>query len=96
MIVCEFCTRYESNGKCGVGLNIPKRMGCREFDPGMEQFCSDPKDFVSPGQIIDMAIHFGIKGTELKKIKLMTARAESARLSLSAQFRDADIVVRDT
>jgi hypothetical protein len=54
-------------------------MGCREFEPGMEKFCSDPKDFVSPRQIIDMATHFGIKGAELKKIKLMTARAESAR-----------------
>ena len=80
MIVCDFCTRYEPDGKCELGLTIPKGMGCREFDPGMEKFCSDPKDFVSPRQIIEMATFFGIKGVELKKIKLMTVRAESARL----------------
>ena len=72
--------RYASDGKCGLGLNIPKGMGCREFEPGMEKFCSDPKDFVSPRQIIEMATHFGIKGAELKKIKRMTAREEIARL----------------
>jgi hypothetical protein len=80
VIVCEFCTRYGSDGKCGLGLNIPKGMGCREFEPGLERFCSDPKDFVSPRQIIEMATHFGIKGAELKKIKRMTAREESARM----------------
>ncbi|HEX5709107.1 MAG TPA: hypothetical protein VFX96_17530 [Pyrinomonadaceae bacterium] len=72
MIVCDFCTRYESDGKCRLGLDIPKGMGCREFKPGIERFCSDPKDFVSPRQIIGMATYFGIKGSELKKIKLMT------------------------
>jgi hypothetical protein len=79
MIVCEFCMRYKSDGKCGLGLNIPKRMGCREFEPGMEKFCSDPKDFVSARQIVEMATHFGMKGMELKKIKLMTVREESNR-----------------
>jgi hypothetical protein len=80
MIVCEFCRQYEPGGKCGLGLNIPKGMSCREFDPGIERFCSDPKDFVSARQIIEMATYFGIKGMELKKIKLMTAREESNRL----------------
>jgi len=80
MIVCEFCLQYRQDGKCGLGLNIPKGMGCREFDPGIERFCSNPKDFVSPRQIIEMATHFGIKGMELKKIKLMAAREESNRL----------------
>jgi hypothetical protein len=80
MIVCEFCIQYKQAGKCRLGLNIPKKMGCREFDPSMERFCSDPKDFVSPRQIIEMATHFGIKGRELKKIKLMTAREESNSL----------------
>ena len=80
MIVCEFCVRYQSDGKCGLGLNIPKNMGCREFDPGMEKFCADPKDFVSPRQIIEMASFFGFKGMELKKIKLMTTREETNRL----------------
>ena len=80
MIICEFCMRYEPDGKCGLGLNIPKGMSCREFDPGIVRFCANPKDFVSPRQIIEMATYFGIKGMELKKIKLMMAREESKRL----------------
>ena len=54
-------------------------MGCREFDPSMEGFCSDPKDFVSPAQIVQMATFFGIKGRELKKVNLLAAREERAR-----------------
>lgn len=79
MIVCEFCTQYQQDGKCRLGLNIPKSMGCREFDPSMERFCSNPKDFVSTAQIVRMATFFGIKGRELKKVNLMAAREESAR-----------------
>jgi hypothetical protein len=55
-------------------------MTCREYGPTLENFCSDPKDFVNPKQIVQMATFFGIKGPELKKIKLMAAREESARL----------------
>ncbi|HKP72589.1 MAG TPA: hypothetical protein VJT82_06605 [Pyrinomonadaceae bacterium] len=80
MIICEFCVQYGQDGKCQLGLNLPKRMGCREFSPGMEKFCSDPNDFVSPGQIVQMATFFGLKGMELKKIKLMAMRADGARL----------------
>ena len=80
MIVCEFCTRYEPDGKCGLGLNIPKGMGCRDFDPGMERFCADPKDFVNPRQIIEMAAFFGLKGMEMKKVKRMAALEETTRL----------------
>jgi hypothetical protein len=55
-------------------------MGCREFTPGMERFCADPKDFVSPQQILEMAAFFGIKGVELKKVKRMAAGEKSVRL----------------
>lgn len=54
-------------------------MSCREFSPSMEQFCSDPKDFVDPAQIIQMAKFFGFQRTELKKIKLMAADEEASR-----------------
>ena len=30
-------------------------MTCREFGPTLEKFCSDPKDFVDPKQIVQMA-----------------------------------------
>lgn len=79
MIVCEFCSHYRQDGQCGLGLNIPKGMSCHEFGPGIEKFCSDPKDFVSPNQIVQMAKYFGIKGTELKKVKFMADREESIR-----------------
>jgi hypothetical protein len=90
MIVCDFCMRYEPDDrKCGLGLKIPNGLRCREFDPGIERFCADPKDFVSPRQIIEMAAYFGIKGMELKKIKLMTAKEESAQLRARSADRSA-------
>lgn len=80
MIVCELCSNYEQDGECRLGLKIPKGMSCREFDSCLERFCSDPNDFVSSRQVVQMATFFGMKGTELKKVKLMAAREESARL----------------
>ena len=79
MIVCEFCVHYQRDAECELGLKIPKGMSCREFGPGMERFCSDPKDFVSPSQIIQMAQYFGFKGTELKKVKVMATTEENLR-----------------
>lgn len=64
-----------------LGLNIPKGLSCREFAPGLEKFCSNPNDFVSPSQIIQMAMYFGFKKAELKKIKLMAESAETSRLA---------------
>jgi hypothetical protein len=58
-------------------------MSCREFKPELEKFCSDPKDFVDHAQIVQMATFFGMKGSELKKVNLMAARAESARPEFS-------------
>jgi hypothetical protein len=81
MIVCEFCTERKLDGECGLGLKIPAGMGCRDFAPGMERFCADPKDFVSPRQITEMAAFFGFKGMELKKVKQMAVSEESLRLS---------------
>lgn len=79
MIICEFCLQFRQNSQCAFGLNIPKGMSCREFDPGVENFCANPNDFVNPGQLIQMATFFGMKGTELKKVKLIAAREATAR-----------------
>jgi hypothetical protein len=76
MIICEFCLHYRKEGKCELGLNIPKGMSCREFDASLEGFCSNPNDFVNASQIIKMAAFFGIKRTELKKVTLMAVREE--------------------
>ena len=78
MIICEFCSLSQKDGRCGIGLTLPKGMSCREFGPSLEKFCSDPKDSVSPRQIIKTATFFGIKSMELKKVKLMAAREEKA------------------
>jgi hypothetical protein len=75
MPICEFCVHYSTAGACTLGLDIRKGMTCREFRPGMEKFCSNPKDFVSPEQIVQMATYFGIGRTELKKVRLMAAKA---------------------
>ena len=83
MIICEFCLQYQQDGRCGFGLNLPKRMGCREFDPGIEKFCADPSDFTGAHQIVQMATFFGIKGMELKKIKAIAAREERARAEIN-------------
>ena len=82
MIVCEFCVHYTEARECRMGLNIPKAMSCREFKPGIEKFCADPKDFVSENQIVQMATFFGFQRTELKKIKAMAAG--EAKRSLAA------------
>jgi hypothetical protein len=54
-------------------------MTCREFRPGIEKFCAEPKDFVNGNQIVEMAEYFGIGRTELKKIRIMATREESRR-----------------
>lgn len=79
MKICDFCKRFLPSGECGLGLNIPKGMGCREFEPGIEKFCSNPSDFVNAGQIIQMATFFGVKGAELKKVKQIAARESELR-----------------
>jgi hypothetical protein len=79
MNVCEFCLNFTRAGECAVGLKIPKGMKCREFKPGLEKFCADPKDFVSRNQIVKMATHFGIGRSELRKVEIMAASIESTR-----------------
>ena len=69
MTICEFCRHHSTSGTCELGLNLPKTMRCREFAPGVEKFCADPADFVSPHQIVGMAKFFGLNGSELKKVK---------------------------
>ena len=70
--------------ECTLGLRIPSGMSCREFATGIERFCADPKDFVSSNQVVEMAAFFGLKGRELKKVKLMASREETYRSLYSA------------
>ena len=74
MTICEFCSLHSPEGVCGLGLNTPKTMKCREFAPGMDRFCAKPTDFVSPNQIVEMARFFGLDRTELKKVRIIAER----------------------
>ena len=80
MTICEFCTQYLGDDQCRLGLKTARHMSCREFDPGIEKFCSNASDFVNSGQIIQMATYFGIKGQELKKVKLMAGQQDKIRM----------------
>ena len=62
-----------------MGLTIPKTMRCREFNPGIEKFCADPADFVSPNQIVEMARFFGLDKAELKKVKVVAEQTVADR-----------------
>ena len=75
MIICDFCLQHSAIGTCKLGLKIPKGMTCREFTPGLEKFCANPADYVSPRQIVEMATFFGIQKTELRKVKLIAERS---------------------
>ena len=74
MIICDFCLLRSQEGTCRLGLNIPKTMKCRDFAPGIDRFCAEPADFVSPNQIVEMAKFFGIAKTELKKVRIIAER----------------------
>jgi len=80
MRICEFCFHFNQDGSCELGLKLPNGLSCREFGPTLEKFCADAKDFVNQKQIVEMATFFGIKGSELKKVKLMATQAESSRV----------------
>lgn len=79
MSICDFCLELETGGSCRLGLKVPKRMSCREFGPTMDKFCSNPDDFVDPRQLVQMAVYFGMKGPELKKVQAMASLAQSDR-----------------
>jgi len=71
MTICEFCRHHSAPDTCRLGLKLPTTMRCREFAPGMDKFCANPADFVSPRQIVEMATFFGLTGAELKKVKIV-------------------------
>jgi hypothetical protein len=80
MIACDLCVYLGKDRECTLGLKTPTGMRCREFYPGIERFCSNPDDFVGSKQVLEMATFFGVKGAELKKVKLMATREESVRV----------------
>ena len=89
MIICEFCVQYDPVAvKCGFGLNLPKHMRCREFEPGLDKFFAEKSDFVRSSHIIQMANFFGISGMELKKVKALASQEEALRANPPAPVSD--------
>lgn len=70
-------------------------MNCREFDPGIERFCANPSDFVNAHQLVQMSTFFGIKGAELRKIKLIAAQEEESR-SEALRIEAYSLTARET
>jgi hypothetical protein len=87
MSICEFCLQRREDGQCGLGLKLPTRISCRDFEPGIEKFCANPSDFKGASQIIQMATFFEFKGKELKKIKQVALEEEELRLKLSRMIQ---------
>lgn len=79
MRICDFCDQLRANGECALGLDKPKRMSCKVFEPGVDRFCSNAADFVNAAQLVRMATYFDIKGSELKKVAVMARDAEQDR-----------------
>lgn len=65
-------------------------MSCRDFEPSVERFCSNPADFVSEAQFVQMASYFGIKGPELTKIKIIASREVQRRSLVASGGAEAD------
>jgi len=71
MILCELCRLQTSDQTCSRGNSIPKKMKCTDFTPGLERFCATPGDYAGRDQVYQMAIFFGLKGKELKRVQAM-------------------------
>jgi hypothetical protein len=71
MTLCELCKLQEVDKRCARGLPIPTKMRCTDFTPGIERFCATPEDYTGKDQVYQMALFFGLKGKELKRVKMM-------------------------
>jgi hypothetical protein len=71
MILCELCTLQTANKDCSLSNRIPKKMKCTDFTPGIERFCATPADYKGKNQVYQMALFFGLKGKELKRVQSM-------------------------
>jgi hypothetical protein len=71
MTLCELCKLQEADNRCANGLTPPTKMRCADFTPGMERFCATPADYANKDQRYQMALFFGLKGKELKRVQTM-------------------------
>lgn len=79
--LCEFCSERSADSSCRRGLSAPRAMSCREFAPGIDEFFANTADFTGPAQVLQMATFFGLRGTEMKKVRVMAASEETRRIA---------------
>ena len=82
--LCGFCSERLADNSCRLGLNAPRAMSCRDFAPAIEEFCSTATDFTGSAQVVQMATFFGLRGTEMKKVREMAAREEARRTAVAS------------
>jgi hypothetical protein len=71
MILCELCKLQSANLSCTLGNKIPKKMKCEDFTPAIDRICATPADYARKDQVYQMAVFFGLKGKELKRVQAM-------------------------
>ena len=71
MTLCELCKLQAPDNSCSLGHKTPQKMKCTDFMPGLERFCATPADYAGKAQVYQMAIFFGLKGKELKRVQTM-------------------------
>lgn len=71
MHLCELCTLQALDKNCSWGNTLPKKMKCPDFKPGVERFCATPEEYTGKTQVYEMAVFFGLKGRELKRVQTM-------------------------
>jgi hypothetical protein len=79
MKLCEFCQLQQKEGGCELGHKPPEKMRCRDFQPGFDRFFGDRADFTGRKQIEQMALFFGLAGSELKKVLKMVDHEENGK-----------------
>ena len=77
--LCEFCSERDAGGSCRLERPTPRAMGCRDFAPEMANFFANPLDFTGLAQVVQMATFFGLRGSEMKKVRAMAACAVERR-----------------
>jgi len=79
MILCELCQLQRENGGCQLSYKPPKKMRCRDFQPGFDRFFGDRADFTGRKQLEQMALFLGLVHTELEKVRSMADREEKRK-----------------
>lgn len=68
MKLCELCVHQRVIGVCAMSRQMPQKMRCTDFTPGLERFFATPADYTGLDQLNQMAVFFGLSGKELRRV----------------------------